>query len=148
MMHLGIALLVGVAVAREPQPPRGHRPPPQVPPILIIFDTDRDGVISEDEIAAASDALAKLDRNEDGQLTREELMPPPPEGGKPPGHRPPPPVISALDANRDGTLSADELEDAADSLLELDKDGDGELSPEELHPHGPPPPPPQEDKSE
>jgi hypothetical protein len=159
-MHLGIALLAGIATAQEPSPPERHRPPPHVPPILIIFDADRDGVISEDEIDDAPDALAKLDRNNDGQITREELMPPPPEGGKPPkdgnrpeggkppgpppGHRPPPPVIAALDANRDGKLSVEELEDAADALLELDKNGDGELSPQELHPHGPPPPPPGE----
>lgn len=155
-MHLSIALLAGIANAREPQQPGGHHPPPPVPPILAIFDTDRDGVISHDEIDDASDALAKLDRNNDGEITREELMPPRPERGKPPkdgkrpeggrppgppqGHRPPPPVIAALDANRDGTLSADELEDATDALLELDMDGDGELSPQELHPHGPPPP--------
>jgi len=157
--HLSIALLAGIANAREPQQPGGHHPPP-VPPILAIFDVDRDGVISEDEIDDASDALAKLDRNNDGQITREELMPPRPEGGKPrkdgkrpeggkppgppPGHRPPPPVIAALDANHDGKLSVEELEDAADALLELDKNGDGELSPQELHPHGPPPPPPGE----
>ncbi|MGA0899868.1 MAG: hypothetical protein ACO3SO_05650 [Luteolibacter sp.] len=42
--------------------------------------------------------------------------------------------IPSIDANRDGKLSADELEDATDALLELDKDGDGELSPQELHP--------------
>lgn len=159
-MHLGIALLAGIATAQEPQPPIGHRPPPHVPPILIIFDADRDGVISDDEIDDASDALAKLDRNNDGQITHEELMPPPPEGGMPPkdgkgpeggkppvppqGHRPPPPVIAALDTNRDGKLSAEELKGATDALLELDKNGDGELSPQELHPHGPPPPPPQD----
>jgi hypothetical protein len=151
-IHLSIALLAGIANAQQPQQPGGHHSPPPVPPILAIFDTDRDGVISGDEIDGASDALAKLDRNNDGKITREELMPPRPEGangpkggkapGPPPGRRPPPPppVIAALDANRDGKLSADELKDAADALLELDKNGDGELSPQELHPHGPPPP--------
>jgi hypothetical protein len=152
-MHLGIVLLSGLAVAQEPQAPEGHRPPPPVPPILAMFDTDRDGMISAVEIDEASAALAELDRNQDGQITREELRPPRPEGrddnegGRPPGpprgHRPPPPpVIAALDTDRDGTLSAEELEEAPDSLLELDMDGDGELSPQELHPHGPPPPPP------
>lgn len=133
---LGLALLSGIAVAREPQEPEGHRPPPPVPPILAIFDADRDGTISADEIDAASDALEKLDGNQDGQITREELRPPN-------GHRPPqPPVIAALDTDRDGTLCGDELEGAPDSLLGLDMNGDGELSPQEIHPHGPPPPPP------
>jgi hypothetical protein len=145
-IHLSIALLAALANAREPQQPGGHHPPPPVPPILAIFDTDRDGVISDDEIDDASDALAKLDRNDDGQITREELMPRPPQGGKPTGHpqghRPPPPVIAALDANRDGKLSTEELKDATAALLELDENGDGELTPQELHAHGPPPPPP------
>jgi len=144
-LHLTIALLAGTAVAQEPPGGKGHRPPPP-PPILVIFDADRDGVISEEEIEDASDALAKLDKNGDGEITREELMPPPPPGGKPhgppPGHRPPPPLIAALDADKNGTLSAEELEGATESLLELDKNEDGELSPQELFPHGPPPPPP------
>lgn len=51
-------------------------------------------------------------------------------------------MIAALDTNKDGSLSAEELKAAPESLLGLDKDGDGELSPQELFPHGPPPPPP------
>lgn len=138
-LHLTLALLAGTAVAQEPQEGKGHRPPPPPPPILVIFDADRDGVISEDEIDDASDALAKLDKNGDGEITREELRPPTPP---PPGHRPPPPLIVALDTDKDGTLSAEELKAAPEALLELDKNGDGELSPRELFPHGPPPPPP------
>jgi hypothetical protein len=146
-IQITMALLAGLATAQEPQPPNNHRPPPPPPPIFSIFDTDRDGVLSAREIRKASDALAALDRNGDKQITREEFMPPPPQGGngpmppKPPGRRPPPPVIAALDTDKDGTLSAGELKAAPESLLELDANGDGELSPEELHPHGPPPPP-------
>jgi hypothetical protein len=147
-IQLTIALLAGTVAAQQPQPENGHRPPPP-PLILVIFDTDHDGVLSAREIRKASDALAALDRNGDRQLTRDELRPPPPpeggdgpEPGKPPGHRPPPPVIAALDTDKDGTLSAEELKAAPETLLELDINGDGKLSPEELHPHGPPPPPP------
>jgi hypothetical protein len=163
VVYLSIPLLAGFAAAQEPQ---DHRPPPpqHVPQILIIFDEDRDGVISAREMRHASKALESLDRNGDRQITREELMPPRPEGapppgdnqppvppnglppgppqGPPPGHRPPPPVIAALDTNKDGTLSAEELKAAPEALLKLDKDGDGELSPQELFPQGPPPPPP------
>ncbi|MEY4386707.1 MAG: hypothetical protein RLY20_1990 [Verrucomicrobiota bacterium] len=55
----------------------GHRPPP---PIVAVLDANHDGVISADEIANASKALLKLDKNGDGKLTPEELRPPRPEG--------------------------------------------------------------------
>ena len=147
-LHLTLALLAGTAVAQEPPEAKGHRPPPP-PPILVIFDTDRDGVITATEIGNAATALATLDKNGDGQITRNELRPPPPPrpeaedgpmGGPPPGHRPPPPLIAALDTDKDGTLSAQELKSAPDALAHLDKNADGELSPQELFPHGPPPP--------
>jgi Ca2+-binding EF-hand superfamily protein len=50
-------------------------------------------------------------------------------------------LIKALDADADGTISASELAGAPDSLKTLDKNSDGELSPEELHPQGPSPRP-------
>jgi hypothetical protein len=57
-------------------PRNGQRPPP--PQLLIALDANKDGVISADEIANASAALKTLDKNGDGQLTREEFGPPPP----------------------------------------------------------------------
>jgi hypothetical protein len=47
-------------------------------PLLGALDTDGDGIISADEIKHASDSLKKLDKNNDGQLTRDEYTPPPP----------------------------------------------------------------------
>ena len=41
------------------------------------------------------------------------------------------PILSALDADQDGTISAKELLNAANVLGKLDKDGDGQLSREE-----------------
>lgn len=65
-----------------------QRPPP---PIIAVLDANQDGVIDATEIANASKALLQLDKDGDGQLTREELRPPRPEGkgeGRPP-HGPP-----------------------------------------------------------
>lgn len=61
------------------------------------------------------------------------------EGGGPggPGHRPPPPVIVVLDANHDGVIDAAEIANASKALLTLDKDGDGQLTREELRPARP-----------
>lgn len=54
----------------------------------------------------------------------------PPGGGRPPAM----PVIAALDANGDGEMSADELENATAALKKLDRNGDGKLAQEEFRP--------------
>jgi hypothetical protein len=51
----------------------------------------------------------------------------------------------ALDANHDGVISAEEIANAGAALLTLDKNGDGQLTPDEIHPplrEGMMPPPP------
>jgi len=63
-----------------------------------------------------------------------------PEGGSGPGpggHRPPPPIIATLDANHDGVIDADEIANASKALKTLDRNGDGKLTREELHPPRP-----------
>jgi Ca2+-binding EF-hand superfamily protein len=48
----------------------------------------------------------------------------------------PNPIITALDANSDGTIDEAELKNATAALKKLDKDGDGKLSQEETRPAG------------
>src|SRR5436309_3368248 len=49
-----------------------QRPPGPLPmPFLRALDTDDDGIISADEIKSASASLKALDKNHDGQLTRD-----------------------------------------------------------------------------
>ena len=67
----------------SPSPGRpDHVPPFRRPPnpLMEALDTNHDGVLSAEEIAAAPTSLKKLDKNSDGQLTEDELRPPPPGG--------------------------------------------------------------------
>jgi EF hand len=165
--HLQCLLAIAASLtasARPPRPqPRDH--PPQIPPIFAVFDADHDMVLSTEEVAAASTALAGLDKDGDGKITlREAFMPPSerenrqkrrndkkqekPEPMPEPEKRPAPPLIEALDTDADGTISAEELKNAPESLKQLDKDGDGALSPEEMHPKGHPPQGPEDPMEE
>ncbi len=57
------------------------------------------------------------------------------QSGRPGGFRlPPPPLLSALDANSDGEITADEIDNAVAALKKLDKNSDGELSIDEMMP--------------
>jgi len=44
------------------------------------------------------------------------------------------PLMRALDADSDGEVSAEEIKNAADALKKLDKNGDGKLTRDEMHP--------------
>lgn len=52
-----------------------------VPPLMTAFDVNKDGTLSAEEIAQAAPALKTLDKNNDGELTRDEFMGMPPRGG-------------------------------------------------------------------
>ncbi|MDD5350250.1 MAG: hypothetical protein PHQ12_08580 [Chthoniobacteraceae bacterium] len=121
-------------------------------PLIAALDANHDGVIDAQEIANAPAALKTLDKNGDGQLTRDELRPARPEGqppraegrakerrgGRPGGDgaekRPHNPLIEALDANRDGVIDAQEIANAPAALKTLDKNGDGQLTRDEIKP--------------
>ena len=53
-------------------------------------------------------------------------------GGGPGGMRQGPPILQALDTNKDGRLDATEIANASKALKTLDKNGDGELTQDEI----------------
>ena len=104
-------------------------------PLMMLFDTDRDGEISAAEIAGADKVLLGMDRNGDGMLTPEEMpRPPRPDMDGPAGDRPERP-------DRPGRPGGDRPEgDRLDDTMVMqrlegmDQDGDGKLSKEEAGP--------------
>jgi hypothetical protein len=65
---------------------------------------------------------------------------PPPDGAQRPGagqagrRHPRAPLVLALDANKDGEISAEEIANAPAALKTLDKNGDGKLTRDEIRP--------------
>ena len=55
-----------------PPPDGGFRHHPPFPAIVRALDVNHDGIIDSNEIANASAELLTLDKNHDGQLTRDE----------------------------------------------------------------------------
>ncbi|MBX3411241.1 MAG: EF-hand domain-containing protein [Pirellulales bacterium] len=121
----------------------GSDGPPGPPPLLVALDADGDGTLSAQEIENASSALQRLDKNGDGRLTRNELMPPPPGAGRTfsrdrgpdaPGN--PEQLVRRLmngDKNGDGKLQKEELPERMRQRFDrMDANGDGALDADEL----------------
>lgn len=116
--------------------------------LLGLIDANRDGTLSANEIADAPAVLKQLDKNKDGEVTREELR----EhfrarmegrgGDGPQGREGGDRVkraerfldhVMSHDANGDGQVDASELPDRMQRLLgHADADGDGAVDRSEL----------------
>lgn len=129
---------------------------------LMAFDANADGTLAWAEVPARMQGLFdRADADKNGQLTEAELKAsasaqPDPGGAArgepgergergdsggggrrgrgPGGAMRGDPLVTALDANRDGTIGVEELAGASASLKALDTDGDGQLSMEEVRP--------------
>lgn len=112
---------------------------------LMVLDRNGDGVLTADEIPERLKPLMdRADTNHDGRLTADELRAyaktqSQPQGRSMRGGQPTrmDPVLNALDADHDGVISAAEIANASAALLTLDKNGDGQLAPDELRPRQP-----------
>lgn len=71
------------ASEREASPPQtvGAGRPQAGNPLTVTLDADRDGAVSETEMAAAAQSLRGLDTDRNGRLTKNELRLAPPAGG-------------------------------------------------------------------
>ena len=98
-------------------------------PVLAVLDADHSGEISASEIQNAPAALRALDRNGDGRLTQDEVLPDPVANAVG--------LVMRLDQNGDGKISADErsgeLASRYQDLLDAaDQNKDGVVTEEEL----------------
>lgn len=140
--------------------PRGEGGQPGTPgprgdfnPEAIFRGIDRngDGKVTPEEVPEERrerfrEMLARVDADKDGAASLDEFRRGfgGPGGGRPgePG-RPEQPgipgggLLAALDADRNGELSADEMKNAAEALKKLDRDGDGKVTQRELFPPRP-----------
>ncbi len=117
----------------------GNRPGMmQMDPTLSTLDADHNKEISADELTAAPTALLKLDKNQDGKLSEDELSPQRGEGGgqgnrprRGPGIMRMIKALSALDADESGTIEEAEIKNAVVALQKVDVNHDGKLTEEE-----------------
>lgn len=144
--------------------PRGERGPRRGPepflrrlPVVQVLDQDGDLMITGEEWKVAAARLKSLDKNNNQVLEGEEIQPPPPEGRGPRGGVGPGsgdrggsggggflmriPLMSSLDVNGDGKISASEWEKAPEALEKLDANSDEKIDMREMAPPRPPRPP-------
>ena len=99
-------------------------------PIIDALDVNHDGIIDSNEIANAAVALWTLDKTKKGYLSYEDIHYP----NQREHEGEPEPAIAVLDANHDDIIDSNEIANAPIALKKLDKNGDGQLTPDEYTP--------------
>jgi Ca2+-binding EF-hand superfamily protein len=136
-LTLAVALLAAgtLAAAQEPgrQGGRGGFPGMRSP-IAAALDANQDNTISGTEIDNASSALKALDKNNDGHLMGDELMPAMPPGRGREGMGMPGMREEGRGGNPDepGETPATSPDELAAMLMSFDKNHDGQLTKNEL----------------
>ena len=147
-----LALFAALALQAQDGPPQGQggfgRGPGRggrgMSVAFSLLDGNNDGMLDAKEIDGAPAALAKLDKNGDGQITSDEARPAMPEGrgrggrgeggGQTDMAAEMVKTLMAFDANGDGKLSKSELPERFQGLFDrADANHDGFLTPEEIH---------------
>jgi len=95
---------------------------------LNALDTNHDGMISAEEIAAATASLLTLDKNADGEITGDEMRVRQQTPEERADH-----MLDEWDTNKDGKVSqAEAPERMVSQFGSIDKNGDGFLDRDEL----------------
>lgn len=113
----------GTAGAQDDQPRRGGG-------LLAVLDRNGNGTLESEEIDLAVASLRKLDENEDGKVSPEELraVMRGPGGGRPGGapRGPGGPAFERLDSDGDGKISKEEAPERMKERFDrIDTNGDG-----------------------
>lgn len=120
-------LVLGVVSPGQAQDTSGQKPvafkAPLTTRVMRTLDEDKDGELSDFELAKATDNLRTLDRNGSGDLSLNEMGGPGPIKGMLRNQL----IIRVLDVNGDLALSEAELQIATQSLKKLDRDKNNHL---------------------
>jgi len=109
--------------------------------MLKEFDKNGNGQLDENERPSREQAQEFFRRQQGNTPARPGAGGNQPGQGRPDGgeggrggFRPPNPIMEAIDKNKDGTITADELKNASKALAALDKNKDGKIDQEEMRP--------------
>jgi hypothetical protein len=121
-------LLVGVTLAQAPptttpNPPQRKKGARNTDKMLRKQDANSDGKLARDEWQGKAQGFDRLDRDQDGFLTRAELARP---GQSERG------TLGKLDVDKDGQIARTEWKGNPRGFAKLDANGDGVLTTEEL----------------
>lgn len=146
LSHLPNGLLLDwgdyrLQIASEDRAPQAADEP-SAPMLLTMYDADKNGYLDKTELASAPPLAADLealDTNDDGKIYLEEI-----ESMIRSRRSPQLSALQAvvrddqdvlfplLDINHDGRLTTRELRRSREQLISLDRDGDGQVAPQEL----------------